>query len=59
MAENLTDPADTASVTRLALVHGFHVSFFWGAVMFFLALLTVIFFINAKKEDVPTEPGMV
>ncbi len=59
MAENLTDPADTASVTQLALVRGFHVSFFWGAVMFFLALLTVIFFINAKKEDVPTEPGMV
>ncbi len=58
IADNLTDPADTESVTSLAFVHGYHVTFFWGAVMFFLALLTVFFFINAKKEDVP-DPSMV
>ncbi|MBA3523240.1 MAG: MFS transporter [Geodermatophilaceae bacterium] len=56
--DNLTDPADAARVTRLALVEGYHVSFIWGAVLLFLALLVVTFVINAKKEDVPAEPGM-
>lgn len=58
LGENLTNPADAEQVTALAFVHGYHVAFFWGAVLLFLALLVVAFFINAKKEDVPTEPGM-
>lgn len=58
LSENLTDPAKAEEVTGLAFVHGYHVSFFWGAVLLFLALLVVAFFINAKKEDVPTEPDM-
>ena len=33
-------------------------SFFWGAVLLFAALLVGIFVINAKKQDVPTEPGV-
>ncbi|MFY9916553.1 MAG: MFS transporter [Nocardioidaceae bacterium] len=55
--DNLTNPADTARVTGLAFVHGYHVSFFWGAVLLFAALLTTLVFINAKKEDVP-DPTM-
>ena len=55
LTDNLRDPADTERVTGLAFVHGYHVSFFWGAVLLFLALLVSVFFINAKKEDVPTE----
>ncbi|MEP6666878.1 MAG: MFS transporter [Nocardioidaceae bacterium] len=58
VGKNLRNPADTERVTGLALVHGYHVSFFWGATLLFLALLVVVFFINAKKEDVPTEPGV-
>lgn len=58
VADNLRDPADLPSVMGLAFVRGFHVSFFWGAVLLFLALLVVSFFINAKKEDVPAEPSM-
>jgi predicted MFS family arabinose efflux permease len=56
--DNLTSPADARRVTGLALVHGYHVSFFWGAVLLFLALLVAIFVISAKKEDVPAAPGM-
>ena len=56
--ENLTDPADAERVTGLAFVHGYHVSFFWGAVLLFLALLVMIFVINARKEDVPATPGL-
>ncbi|MEJ7708224.1 MAG: MFS transporter [Nocardioidaceae bacterium] len=55
VGDNLTNPADTEQVTGLAFVHGYHVSFFWGAVLLFLALLVVTFVINAKKEDVPAE----
>jgi len=58
VAENLTDPADAERVTGLAFVHGYHVSFFWGAVLLFLALLVMIFVINARKEDVPATPGL-
>ena len=58
IAENLASPADTQRVTGLAFVRGYHVSFFWGAVLLFLALLVAVFFINAKKEDVPAEPGL-
>ena len=47
--------ADRESVTQLALVRGYHVAFFWGAVMLGLALLVAVFLMNAKKEDVPAE----
>ncbi len=56
--DNLRDPADAEAVTGLAFVHGYHVSFFWGATLLFVALLTVLVLINATKEDVPTEPGL-
>ncbi len=58
VSDNLTNPADTQRVTGLAFVHGYHGSFFWGAVLLFLALLVVTFVINAKKEDVPSSPGI-
>jgi MFS family permease len=58
VGDNLTDPADTERVMGLAFVHGYHVSFFWGAVLLFLALVVAIFVIHAKKEDVPATPGM-
>jgi hypothetical protein len=42
----------------LAFVHGYHVAFFWGAVLLFLALLVVLFMIRAKKTDVPSPSGV-
>jgi EmrB/QacA subfamily drug resistance transporter len=59
IGDHLKDPADIQSVTGLAFVHGYHVTFFWGAMLFVLALLVSAFFINAKKEDVPTDPMAV
>jgi EmrB/QacA subfamily drug resistance transporter len=57
VADHLTNPADTGSVTELAFVHGYHVAFFWGGVLLSTALLVAAFFINAKKQDVPVSPG--
>jgi EmrB/QacA subfamily drug resistance transporter len=42
-----------------ALTHGYTVAFFWGAVMFVIALVLSVVFINARKEDVPADGGMV
>jgi EmrB/QacA subfamily drug resistance transporter len=56
--DNLTDPADAENVMALAFVHGYHVAFFWGAVLLFLALLVVLFMIRAKKTDVPSPSGV-
>jgi EmrB/QacA subfamily drug resistance transporter len=41
-----------------ALVHGYTVSFFWGAVLLTAALVVAAVFINARKEDVPAEPAL-
>jgi EmrB/QacA subfamily drug resistance transporter len=42
-----------------ALVHGYHVAFFWGAVLLAIALGVVLIFVNAGKDDIPTEHGEV
>jgi EmrB/QacA subfamily drug resistance transporter len=38
-----------------ALVHGYAVSFFWGAVFLFAALVVTVLFINARKDELPNE----
>jgi EmrB/QacA subfamily drug resistance transporter len=53
LAVHVHSPADLKANTPSALIHGYHVSFFWGAVLLFTALLVTIFVINAKKQDVP------
>jgi predicted MFS family arabinose efflux permease len=58
VGDHLTNPAETAAVTASAFVHGYHVAFFCGAVLFFGALLIAVLVVNAKKEDVPASPGM-
>jgi EmrB/QacA subfamily drug resistance transporter len=59
LADHLpSSPADAARVTGQAFVHGYHVAFVWGAVLFFLSLVVVVVFINVKKEDVPATPGI-
>jgi hypothetical protein len=54
LADNVTSPADVAKFTPSALIHGYHVAFFWGAVLLFAALVVATVFINAKKDDIPT-----
>jgi hypothetical protein len=38
-----------------ALVHGYAVSFFWGSVMFLIALVVTVLMINAKKDEVSVD----
>jgi EmrB/QacA subfamily drug resistance transporter len=52
-ADHVTSPAGAARLTPFALLHGYHVSFFWGAVLLTAALLVAIFVVNAKKQDIP------
>lgn len=58
VADNLTSGADPKKVTADALVSGYHVAFFWGAMLLVLALITAMALINAKKDDLPAEPAM-
>lgn len=58
LAENLRNPADAARVTPLALIHGYHVAFFWGATLLTAALICAVVFVTTKKEAVPSEVGI-
>ena len=55
----ITDPTQGAATTLLALLHGYHVAFFWGAMLLFAGLLVAVFLVNAKKDDVPTDQTMI
>jgi hypothetical protein len=55
LAERVTRPADVARLQPDALVHGYHVAFFWGAVLLAAALAVVVVFINANKDDIPKQ----
>jgi EmrB/QacA subfamily drug resistance transporter len=43
--------------TLLAFIEGYHVAFFIGAGLLAAAAVTIIVLINAKRDDLPTEPG--
>ncbi len=58
LAENLTNPADLKQLQPLANVHGYHVSFVWGAGMLAAGLLVTIVLINARKDDLPAESSL-
>jgi EmrB/QacA subfamily drug resistance transporter len=51
----VTDPSRAQEASKLAFLHGYHVSFFWGAMLLAAALVVAFTVINAKKEDVPAE----
>ena len=55
LAENVQAPADAARLVPSAFIHGYHVAFFWGAMLLAAALVVSVLLINARKEDVPTE----
>jgi len=52
-------PEQGAQLLPLAFIHGYHVAFFWGAVLFAAALAAAFVLINAHKEDIPAEPAVV
>jgi EmrB/QacA subfamily drug resistance transporter len=55
LAEHVRAPEDAQALTPLAFIHGYHVSFFWGAMLLAAGLLVSLFLMNARREDVPTE----
>jgi EmrB/QacA subfamily drug resistance transporter len=42
----------------LAFIHGYHVAFMVGAGLLALAFFVILFFVNAKKDDVPAGAAM-
>jgi EmrB/QacA subfamily drug resistance transporter len=54
-AENLRSPEDAQRLTPLAFLSGYHVAFFWGAMLLLAAWFVAVFVINARKQDVPAE----
>ncbi len=58
LAANAHSAADAQRLVPSALLHGYHVAFFWGAVLLAVALLVALFVVTAKKSDIPTEPAV-
>ncbi|MEV7396328.1 MFS transporter [Aeromicrobium sp. NPDC092404] len=56
LSDHLDESPRTA--TGNAFVHGYHVAFFWGAMMLLVSLTVAVFLMNAKKDDVPAEAGL-
>ncbi|AWB92353.1 MFS transporter [Aeromicrobium chenweiae] len=55
LADNVRGARNPDAVMGEAFVHGYHVAFFWGAMLLVLALITAATLINAKKDDIPAE----
>jgi MFS family permease len=52
-------PDEADQILPLAFIHGYHVAFFGGAVLFAVALIVSFVFITAHKEDIPADPAAV
>jgi MFS family permease len=55
VAHPLAGSGDPKETSKLAFLHGYHVSFFWGAVLLAAALVVAFVVINAKRQDVPSD----
>ena len=56
LTDNARSPQDAARLLPSAFVQGYHVAFFWGAVLLLAALVAAALLINARRQDVPAEP---
>jgi hypothetical protein len=54
-----TSPGEAEQILPLAFIHGYHVAFLWGAILFAVALVAAIVLITAHKEDIPADPAVV
>jgi EmrB/QacA subfamily drug resistance transporter len=59
LADHPKPPEQMKAQTLLAFIEGYHVAFFIGAGLLAAAAVTIIVLINAKRDDLPTEPGAV
>ena len=55
LSENVSSADDAERLLPLAFIDGYHVAFFWAAMLLAGALLVALFVMNARKEDVPDE----
>ena len=55
LASHVRAPADVQRLTPDALIHGYHVAFFWAAVLLAAGLVAAVVFINARKSDIPAD----
>jgi EmrB/QacA subfamily drug resistance transporter len=55
LADHVRSAQDAQRMGPDALIHGYQVAFFWGAVLFAAALAVAATLINAKKQDIPAE----
>jgi EmrB/QacA subfamily drug resistance transporter len=46
---------EAQQILPVAFNHGYHVSFWWGAALFAVALVVSFVFINAHREDIPAD----
>jgi EmrB/QacA subfamily drug resistance transporter len=58
LAARVKAPADVQRLQGDALIHGYHVAFFWAAVLLAAGLVAAIVFINARKDDIPSEAAV-
>lgn len=56
LTANVTSPEDVERLAPEAFIHGYHVAFFWGAVLFAAALVVALLLMNARKHDLSTQP---
>ncbi|MRK01850.1 DHA2 family efflux MFS transporter permease subunit [Aeromicrobium sp. S22] len=57
LTDNMRGARNPDAVMADAFVSGYHVAFFWGAMLLVLALITAVTLINAKKDDIPAVEG--
>jgi EmrB/QacA subfamily drug resistance transporter len=58
LAANVHSAADAQKDLPFALLHGYHVAFFAGALLMFAAFLVAVFVVTAKKSDIPAEAAV-
>src|SRR3954453_20635171 len=57
-AENLTNPAQARQLAPFAFLHGYHVAFFWGAMLLLAAFVVAALMINARRQAVPAQAAV-
>jgi EmrB/QacA subfamily drug resistance transporter len=55
LADNVRSPEDAERLLPVAFIEGYHVAFFWAAMLLTGALLVALFVVNARKKDVPDD----
>ena len=59
LTNNATSGVSPQELGNSALIHGYHVSFFWGAMILVVAWVVALLLINARRHDVPREAAAV